>query len=70
MRPLSPYKPNCWRWTAMVVGALRAALAPQCGLSALLEATRAGQLGLHEPPRRRKLQRDTLRDLLREWILG
>lgn len=61
-----------WRWTAVLVHALRQALCPSPGIRFLLEATTRGELPrrLHDGKRRRKTQALTMRDLLKHWILG
>lgn len=61
-----------WRWTAVLIHALRQALCPSPGLFALFDAIKRGDLlqVLDEGPRTRKRQSVTLRDLLKSWILG
>jgi hypothetical protein len=64
--------PSLWRWTAVLVHALRQALCPSPGLLTLLAATRCGDLrrSLDDGPRCRVAQPARLRGLLRRWILG
>ena len=61
-----------WRWSAVLIHALRQALCPSPGLLALLDATRRGDLlrVLDDGPRRRLPQSSCLRHLLRAWVLG
>ena len=56
----------------MLVHAMRQALCPSPGLLALIEATTTGELQktLDDGKRQRVTQSVTLRDLLRDWILG
>jgi hypothetical protein len=63
---------SLWRWTAVLIHALRQALCPSPGLLALFNATKRGDLLqlLEEGPRMRQLQPLRLRDLLKAWILG
>jgi len=58
--------PSLWRWTAVVVHALRQALCPSPGLLALIAATSRGDLhrSLDDAARRRRTQPARLRDLL------
>src|ERR1700737_5530563 len=61
-----------WRWTAVLVHALRQALCPSPGLLALIAATSRGDLhrSLDDGPRSRVAQPARFRDLLKRWILG
>lgn len=54
----------------MVIPALRHALCPVPGLTALIQAAQGGEIELDEPPRKRAPQHAALGALLREWILG
>ena len=68
--PLQP-KPHLWRWTELLLYALRQALCPLPPLSQLLNATAQGQLHLADSPRQnRRPQVEGLAPLLRKWILG
>ena len=64
--------PTIWRWTAVVVHALRHALCPSPGLLALMTATERGELGhrLGDGRRKRVLQPVRLSALLERWLLG
>ena len=64
--------PTIWRWTAVLVHALRHALCPSPGLLALMTATARGDLGHHLDDGRRKrvCQSVRLSSLLERWILG
>jgi hypothetical protein len=64
--------PTIWRWTAVVVHALRNALCPSPGLLALMAATSRGEIGrqLNDRHRTRVSQSVRLSDLLEHWILG
>ncbi len=61
--------PNRWRWTAVLLPALRQALCPIPRLSRLVVAIERGNVTLNEPPRRRTEQHSTLAELLVAWIL-
>jgi len=63
---------SIWRWTVVLVHAMRQALCPSPGLLALIEATATGELQktLDDAKRKRVSQSVTLRELLKDWILG
>jgi len=56
----------------VLVHAMRQALCPSPGLLALIEATASGELqkALDDGKRKRVTQSVTLRELLKDWILG
>lgn len=54
----------------MAIATLRQVLCPALTIRELLEATSQGRLLLGESKRSRRLQRDTLSELLQGWILG
>jgi hypothetical protein len=64
--------PAIWRWTAILVHALRHALCPSPGLLALVTSTVGGELAydLNDAPRRRQMQSALLSDVLGRWLLG
>ena len=72
-RPKTPSDSHgsLWRWTA-VLHAMRQALCPSPGLLALIEATASGELQktLDDGKRKRVTQSVTLRELLKDWMLG
>jgi hypothetical protein len=64
--------PAIWRWTAVLVHALRQALCPSPGLLMLIDATARGDLSLdlNDARRRRRVQGVSLAGLLQRWLLS
>lgn len=64
--------PALWRWTAVLIHALRQALCPSPGLLTLINATARGELSLdlNDARRRRLVQGVSLAGLLRRWLLS
>lgn len=62
--------PNRWRWTAVLIHALRQALCPSPSITSLLEATARGEFDMAESDRRRQPQMTGMPSLLAKWILG
>jgi hypothetical protein len=64
--------PSPWRWTAVLVHALRQSLCPSPGLFTLVEMAMRGDIGGHlgDHCNSRALQSSRLLVLLKHWILG
>ncbi len=64
--------PALWRWTAVLIHAVRQALCPSPGLLTLIDATMRGELSLdlNDAHRCRVTQGASLASLLRGWLLS